>query len=93
VSSTMPEQTVSQSHVPSYRAGAGCDRAQPTDDERAVFNAAMLERTAAFAPSVAASYDFSDIRTVVDSDIIAAPRRVSAWTMPARWRFRRPWCP
>ena len=31
-----------------------------------VFDAAMLERTAMFAPSVAAGYDFSDIRTVVD---------------------------
>jgi O-methyltransferase domain/Dimerisation domain len=34
--------------------------------DAAVFDAAMLERTAAFAPSVAAGYDFSDIRTVVD---------------------------
>jgi hypothetical protein len=32
----------------------------------AIFDAAMSERTAAFAPSVAASYDFADIRTVVD---------------------------
>ena len=32
----------------------------------AIFDAAMSERTAAFAPSVADSYDFSDIRTVVD---------------------------
>jgi hypothetical protein len=31
-----------------------------------VFNAAMAERTAAFAPSVAAGYDFSGTRTVVD---------------------------
>jgi C-methyltransferase len=30
------------------------------------FDAAMSERTAAFAPSVAAEYDFSEIRTVVD---------------------------
>jgi hypothetical protein len=30
------------------------------------FDAAMSERTAAFAPSVAEGYDFSDIRTVVD---------------------------
>ena len=30
------------------------------------FDAAMSERTAAFAPSVAASYDFSALRTVVD---------------------------
>jgi hypothetical protein len=35
-------------------------------EDAAVFDAAMLERTAAFAPSVAAGYDFSDIRTVVD---------------------------
>jgi len=34
--------------------------------DAAVFDAAMLERTAAFAPSVAADYDFSDLRTVVD---------------------------
>ena len=34
--------------------------------DAAVFDAAMLERTAAFAPSVAASYDFSDFRTIVD---------------------------
>src|ERR1700691_3837240 len=32
----------------------------------ATFDAAMSERTAAFAPSVADSYDFSDIRSVVD---------------------------
>ena len=32
----------------------------------AVFDAAMSERTAAFAPSVAGRYDFSGIRTVVD---------------------------
>jgi hypothetical protein len=30
------------------------------------FNAAMSERTAAFAPSVAASYDFSRMRTIAD---------------------------
>src|SRR5215469_13478691 len=35
-------------------------------EDAAVFDAAMLERTAAFAPSVAAGYDFSGIRTVVD---------------------------
>jgi hypothetical protein len=34
--------------------------------DAAVFDAAMLERTAAFAPSVATGYDFSDIRTIVD---------------------------
>src|SRR5215469_4677369 len=34
--------------------------------DAAVFDAAMLERTAAFAPSVAVGYDFSDVRTVVD---------------------------
>ena len=32
----------------------------------ATFDAAMSERTAAFAPSVADSYDFSDIRSIVD---------------------------
>ena len=35
-------------------------------EDASVFDAAMLERTAAFAPSVAAGYDFSDIRTVVN---------------------------
>src|SRR5262249_7156871 len=35
-------------------------------DDAAVFDAAMLERTAAFAPSVAVGYDFSGARTVVD---------------------------
>ena len=34
--------------------------------EAAVFDAAMAERTASFAPSVAAGYDFSGISTVVD---------------------------
>ena len=34
--------------------------------DAAVFDAAMLERTTAFAPSVAAGYDFSGLRTVVD---------------------------
>ncbi len=32
----------------------------------AIFDTAMSERTAAFAPSVADTYDFADIRTVVD---------------------------
>jgi SAM-dependent methyltransferase len=32
----------------------------------AIFDTAMSERTAAFAPSVAGGYDFADIRTVVD---------------------------
>ena len=32
----------------------------------AVFDAAMAERTASFAPSVARTYDFSEIRTVID---------------------------
>jgi C-methyltransferase len=32
----------------------------------ATFDAAMSERTAAFAPSVAGTYDFSDIRSIVD---------------------------
>jgi hypothetical protein len=36
----------------------------PGDAE--VFDAAMLERTAAYAPSVAAGYHFFDLRTVVD---------------------------
>jgi O-methyltransferase domain len=35
-------------------------------EDAAMFDAAMLERTAAFAPSVAAGYDFSDVRAVVD---------------------------
>jgi O-methyltransferase domain/Dimerisation domain len=35
-------------------------------DRAAMFDAAMSERTAAFAPSVADRYDFTDIRTVVD---------------------------
>jgi SAM-dependent methyltransferase len=35
-------------------------------DNAATFDAAMSERTAAFAPSVAATYDFSDIRSIVD---------------------------
>ena len=33
----------------------------------ATFDAAMSERTAAFAPSVASNYDFSGMRTVVDA--------------------------
>jgi SAM-dependent methyltransferase len=37
-----------------------------TPDAAAVHDAAMSERTAAFAPSVADTYDFSDVRTVVD---------------------------
>ena len=32
----------------------------------AIFDAAMAERTAAYAPSVADTYDFSDIRTLTD---------------------------
>jgi hypothetical protein len=35
-------------------------------DSATSFDAAMSERTAAFAPSVAATHDFSDARTVVD---------------------------
>jgi SAM-dependent methyltransferase len=35
-------------------------------DAATVFDAAMSERTAAYAPSVAHAYDFSDVRTVVD---------------------------
>jgi hypothetical protein len=35
-------------------------------ENAATFDAAMSERTAAFAPSVAEAYDFSDTRTVVD---------------------------
>ncbi len=34
--------------------------------DAAAFDAAMLERTAAFAASMTAGYDFSDIRTIVD---------------------------
>ena len=36
------------------------------EDAAAVFDAAMAERTAAYAPSVAGAYDFSDVRTIVD---------------------------
>jgi hypothetical protein len=32
----------------------------------AIFDAAMAERTAAYAPSVADTFDFSDVRTVID---------------------------
>jgi hypothetical protein len=35
-------------------------------ENAAMFDAIMAERTAAFAPSVAAAYDFSPLRTVVD---------------------------
>lgn len=35
-------------------------------DAAASFDAAMAERTAAYAPSVADAYDFSDVRTIVD---------------------------
>ena len=35
-------------------------------EQAAAFDAAMAERTAAFAPSVAGAYDFSDVRRVVD---------------------------
>ena len=35
-------------------------------DSFATFNAAMSERTASFAPSVATGYDFSDVRRIVD---------------------------
>ena len=35
-------------------------------ENAAAFDAAMSERTATFAPSVAGAYDFSDIRTVID---------------------------
>ena len=35
-------------------------------ENAATFDAAMSERTAAFAPSVADAYDFSDMRTVID---------------------------
>ena len=35
-------------------------------DAAAIFDTAMSERTAAYAPSVADAYDFSDIRTIVD---------------------------
>lgn len=36
------------------------------EDAAAIFDAAMAERTAAYAPSVAQAYDFSDVRTIVD---------------------------
>jgi SAM-dependent methyltransferase len=36
------------------------------EDAAATFDAAMAERTAAYAPSVADAYDFSDVRTIVD---------------------------
>jgi hypothetical protein len=35
-------------------------------DAAAIFEAAMAERTAAYAPSVADTFDFSDVRTVID---------------------------
>jgi hypothetical protein len=35
-------------------------------EKAAIFDAAMSERTAAFAPSVADTYDFSEVRTLVD---------------------------
>jgi hypothetical protein len=35
-------------------------------DAAAAFDSAMSERTAAFAPSVACGYDFSDVRSIVD---------------------------
>jgi SAM-dependent methyltransferase len=35
-------------------------------DSAATFDAAMSERTGAFAPSVAGAYDFSDVRRIVD---------------------------
>ena len=36
------------------------------EDAAVIFDAAMAERTAAYAPSVADAYDFSDVRTIVD---------------------------
>jgi len=36
------------------------------DDAAAIFDAAMAERTAAYAPSVADAHDFSDVRRIVD---------------------------
>jgi O-methyltransferase domain/Dimerisation domain len=36
------------------------------EDAAATFDAAMAERTAAYAPSIAHAYDFSDVRTIVD---------------------------
>ena len=36
------------------------------EDAAAIFDAAMAERTAAYAPSVADAYGFSDVRTIVD---------------------------
>jgi len=35
-------------------------------EEAAVFNAAMAERTAAFAPTVASSYDFGGAEVIID---------------------------
>ena len=35
-------------------------------ENAASFDAGMAERTAAYAPTIAAAYDFSDVRTVVD---------------------------
>src|ERR1700733_8635905 len=45
----------------------------------AAFDAAMSERTAAFAPSGARGYDFSDLRTVVDGGGGAAGRGRCWW--------------
>ena len=42
------------------------ERLAANPDAMAAFQAAMSERTAAFAPGVAAGYDFSPVRTVVD---------------------------
>jgi hypothetical protein len=36
------------------------------EDAATIFDAAMAERTAAYAPSIAVSHDFSDVRTIVD---------------------------
>ncbi len=42
------------------------DLVRQDPDGAAIFDAAMSERTEAFAPSVADTYDFSDIRSIVD---------------------------
>jgi hypothetical protein len=51
------------------------------------FDAAMSERTAAYAPSVAESYDFSNMRTVVDvgAGKRNAARRDPPQALPSAW--------
>ena len=55
--------------TPGRRIESGVDLFEFLTDNlqaAAIFDAAMAERTAAYAPSVADTYDFSDIRTVTD---------------------------